>query len=286
MKKIFPVACALFCLISCTRAGSLPPATVIEKAGQANQSLQSAIFTATTEFHGQTEMLAGTWDGTAIIAGTMANGGKQMRLGTNVSATNKLSETDSSHYQIGADLTIAGENEIYMRLNTLEITPPSTLFPPSVVTTLLNQWWLIPSGSGAQKTTATDISPDPALLRMQTQVITVTKDNGLVDIDDHTAYLYDITIDPVKMRAYLAEIYKSQGRTPNLQEMALSDMTAKGRIWIDESNFFIRRIVWDISSNDQTKPLQLRMDMSISKHNEPVVITIPQNPLPFPSLSR
>lgn len=286
MKRILPAACALLFLISCTRTGSLQPSQVLEKASQANQILESANFTVNADVQGNIGFLPGDWNGNAMLAGQMSNKGKQIKFNATVSADTTDENNDKTHYELGSDLVIAGEEEVYMRINTLEITPDSILFPPDTITTLLNQWWLIPSGTGATPGAMSDITPDPTLLKMQTDTISVTKDNGLVDMDGHTAYLYDITIDPVKMRNYLTEMYKAQGRTPTNDELALSETTAKGRIWIDSTDFFIRRIIWNISSNDRSKPLEARIDVSISQQNEPVTITIPADFHPFPSTSR
>jgi hypothetical protein len=283
MKRILPAMCALL-LMSCIRAGSLTPTEVMEHAAQVNQNLDAAAFTANIDFHGQTEKLSGNWNGNAVLSGIIANQGKQLQFTASIFATSTATDGQNTQYELGADLIIPAEKEVYMKLNKAVITPPSPLFPEETLATLLNQWWLIGSSTGA--VAQTDIAPDPALLRMQLQTIAVTKDNGLVDVDGHSSYLYDITIDPVKMRGYIDQLYRSQGKTPPAQEVAMSEMNAKGRLWIDEKEFYIRRIVWDISSKDQSKPLQVTMDIALSKQNEPAVISIPPDAHPFPSTSR
>jgi hypothetical protein len=285
MKKLFPVTCAVLILISCTRAGSLPSSDVLKKAGDASQALQSATFTMDTSFKGKVAQIPGSFDGSASIAGQMANAGKQLQFSINATIDKTDPQNVQSHIALTSDMMIGSENEIYMRVNTLDITPPSTLMPPALITQLLNQWWLIPSGTGSSKNAPTDLAPDPSLLRMQTSVIAVTKDHGLTGINGHTAYLYDVTLDPEKMRDYLTQVVKAQGRVPTAQELALSEVDAQGRIWIDADTFVIHRIVWDITSKDQSQPLQLHVDVTITDHNKPITIAPPQTAVPFPGVS-
>lgn len=226
--------------------------------------------------------MEGDWNGNGSISGTMTNAGKQIQFTLDATGDNTDSAKEKSAYTISSDVIIGGENEVYLRMHTFDINPPSQLLPPALLTRLLNQWWLIPSKSGS---TTPDLAPDPSLLRMQASVIAVTKDHGLTTINGHSAYQYDVTIDPAKFSAYLDQIATTQGKTSASDKAAFAQMNATGTVWIDATTFNIHRIVWTITSTDPKKPFTLHIDASISNHNAPVVISIPADAAPFPGTS-
>lgn len=281
MKRFFLAICALVFLTSCIKAGSLPPNQVLEKASVAAQTLQSARFNLDATIHGMNDMLPGESDGNISAAGEMQNAGKQLKFTLNADITTKTAKDATSNIHVSSDVVVAGEQEVYLRLNTLTIEPSTTLLPPEIITQMLNQWWMIPSGSGS----TADIAPDPSLLRMQTSVIAISKDHGLTDIDGHRSYLYDTTIDAEKMRAYLHAVSRAQGKDLDASMAALSEMKAHGRIWIDAKTFFIHRIVWDIESNDPAKPMTVHLDITITDHNARITIAPPTGAQLFPGLS-
>ncbi len=284
MKRLSLSACALFFLLSCTRAGTLPPADVLQKATDATQTLQSAAFTIDMDINGHTDLVDGTWDGNGHINGTMTNAGKQVQFSLSAKGKQIDASNDEYNYTLSSDFIIAGEKEVYIKLHTFDITPPGRLLPPELLTRLLNQWWLIP-GSTDDGTNAADIAADPTLLKMQTSVIAVTKDKGLSSVNGHSAYKYDVTIDPVKLQSYLEEVAKKQGKELGAEALLLKDMNATGTVWIDDSSFVIHRIVWTITSTNAKKPFTLHLDANISNHNKPMTISLPADAAPFPGTS-
>ncbi len=284
-QRIVIATCLSLLLASCVRAGNLRPSEVLTKATDASQNLDSAMYTIDASFHGNTDVLSGNLDGKVSIAGNMTNAGHQLAFSLKTSIDRLESDNQSTHIDASGDFVIGGEKDVYMKVDALTVTPPNSLITTDLISHLLNQWWLIPTESGSQAP-ASNVAPDPAMLRMQTSVISVLKDRGLTDINGHTAYLYDVTIDPEKMRAYITDLYKKNGKTPSAQELTLSTMNAKGMIWIDAQTFVIHRIVWDIASTEATHPLQVHLDVTISDHNKPVTITLPTNATPFPSIKQ
>lgn len=261
----------------------MPADIVLKNAQDAVQHLQSAVFAMNTHLNGQTDLIKGQWEGDANFAGEMANGGKQLQFSLNAEFKNASSTNESTHIKLNSDFMIAGENETYMRVNELMIDPATPLLSPALLTQMMNQWWLI--GSGKHSDAPADITPDPTYLQMQTAIIKVTKDRGLTEINKHTAYLYDITIDKEKLRSYLQQMYTAQGKTPTEKELAFADIDANGQIWIDSSSFVIHRIVWDITSHDSANPFQAHIDISLADHNKQIIIKIPANAQPFPGSS-
>lgn len=284
MKRFLSASCALFLLLSCTQKGNLPADIVLQNAHDAVQHLQSAVFALSMHLNGQTDLIKGQWEGNADFAGEMANGGKQLQFSLNADFTNASSTNESTHITLNSDFMIAGEDEIYMRVNNLTIDPATPLLPPTLLTQLLNQWWLI--GSAKKGTSApADITPDPTYLNMQMAILKITKDRGLTEINKHTSYLYDITLDKEKLRTYLQSMYAAQGKTATEKELAFADMDAPGQIWIDSTSFVIHRITWNIASHDPANPLRAELDLSLADHNKQIIIKIPANAQPFPGSS-
>lgn len=284
MNRFIPVLCSVVLLSSCTRAGSLPPTQVLHKAAEAGQLLSSAAFSVSADFSGETDLLDGRWDGTLNASGTLTDGGRQLQFTFTADTKQKTEGKGDSDIALSADVVVAAENEVYLKLHTFTIDPPSSILPPDLLKALLAQWWIIPSGSGAD-TPSDSITPDPSLLRMQASVIRVVRDNGLVEINNRTAYQYDVEMDPAKMKDYFIEVTRMQGKDAEEEIQALAELQATGKIWIDADTFQTHRILWNIHSTNPTKPQDSTLDISITRHNEPVTITLPADAAPFPGHS-
>lgn len=258
--------------------GALPPDQVLQKATEAAGTLSSAHFVIHATVNGHTSFLPGSLDGTVDANGDMQNGGNQLSL--TVNADIKRTADTSNTFNVQADVVVAGQNDAYMRLNALTINPESSLLPTALVSQLLNQWWHMPARSSGS-TVQQNVTPDPELLRMQTQVITVSKDDGMTSINGHSAYHYDVSIDQSKLATYLAEIARRQN-APS-RTLDLSSMNAQGQIWIDADTFLIHQLVWDISSKDPAQPFHASITVTLTKQNQPVTIVPPANAKPFPA---
>jgi hypothetical protein len=284
MKRHLVSLCFIVLLVSCSKQGDLPPSEVLKKAAESSQKLQSAGFNLTASFHGRTELLAGQLTGKVAMAGRMANAGQQLQFSLRSDIERVDSQNNSSDINVSADFIIGGEKDVYMKVHALTVTPPGKILSPELVSHLLNQWWLIPTETGS-RLTATPISPDPSMLQMQTEVISVVKDKGLSKINGRLSYEYEVAVDQTKMQNYLANLYRLKGgKTPDSEEQ-FRNMNAKGMLWIDAESFVIHKIVWDITSTDPVRPQTAHIDVSINDHNVPVIITLPEAAVPFPSIS-
>lgn len=282
MNRFFPALFSVVFVVSCTRAGDLPPSQVLHKAAETSQTLESAAFTVHAVFSGETDIIDGNWDGNAHATGTLTDGGKQLQFALNVDAEKRDAQNAVSTIVLSSDMIVAAENEVYLRLNTFSIEPASLILPPELLGQLMNQWWRIPSASGSSLENPADITPDPSLLRMQASVVTVTKDHGLTDIQGRDAYQYDVTIDPAKLKEYLQEVARVSGKDATADIDALAGLQTNGTLWIDADTFHIHRITWNISSTDAARPQELQLDIGITNHNAPVTITLPDNAALFP----
>lgn len=280
MKHFAFTACALI-LVSCTRAGALPPAEVLKNASEASQTLESASFSIDATIDGEVQELSGALNGEIDITGQMQNAGRQLKFTINADVAMSDDTQTETQFKGSADMVVAGENEAYLRVNSLELTPPNALFPAAVVSQFVNQWWMLPTATGTQLLGA-DITPDPEFLKMQMNVISVETDRGLTKINGRSAYLYDVTIDEAKMKTYLDDVARRQGKELSQEESMLSTMNAKGTLWIDADTFVIHRIVWDLESKEG-KQLAVHIDATISDHNKPMTISLPQGAMPFPT---
>lgn len=262
----------------------MQPSEVLKRVAESNQQLQSATFNLSATFHGKTELLAGTLNGNVALAGRMANAGQQMQFSLRSEIERVDTQNSTSDISVSTDFIIGGEHDVYMKLNALTVIPPSKIVTPELVAHMMNQWWHIPSDTGSLLP-ATPISPDPSMLQMQTEIISVVNDKGLTTINGRSSYLYDVTIDQSKMQDYLANIYRRKGKKPMENEVQFRNMNAKGMLWIDAESFVIHRIVWDLSSTELSNPQNAHIDISIKDHNAPMTIALPESAAPFPSIS-
>ena len=215
--------------------------------------------------------------------GTVTNGGQQ--LASSIDATIKRIDENRqlNTMKLKSALTVAGEHEAYLRIDTLTIDPPTPLLDPSFAETLIGKWFSIPNQKGASgSVTSTALTPDVAMLKLLAQVMTVTKDHGLTTIDKHSSYFYDVTIDHAKLLQYLTEVAKQSGE-PAPAVDPLKDVAAKGQVWIDADDFSFRRIVWDLASSSSS-PMSFHLDVRIRKQNDPSLRVIaPADAVPFPT---
>ncbi|HVW66355.1 MAG TPA: hypothetical protein VHA78_01330 [Candidatus Peribacteraceae bacterium] len=276
MKRAFASACTLFLLASCIQQSPLPPDQVLQKATEEMGTLNSAHFNLHATVSGNTQILPANLDGVIDASGDMQNGGNQLSF--TVHADLQQASDSTTRFNGQADIVVAGQNDVYMKLDSLTVTPESALLPQALILQLLDQWWHMPSGSGA--IVQTDVTPDPNLLRMQTQVITVRKDDGMTSVAGRRSYHYDIGIDPDKLTQYMKEIERrrnSPGQPPDL-----SSLNAQGQIWIDASTYDVRQLTWNLSSTNPAQPFQATIVVTLTNQNAPVTITPPAGAKPFP----
>jgi hypothetical protein len=287
MRYTLPGAGLIVLLLSaCATPGSLAVDQVLQKSADASRNLTSVAVQAqgTVRIQGDTS----TYVLEPNIHGTLQDGGSQVHLQFDVKGMLEQSQ-EKHNIDASAQVTVGGPGDVYLRIETLAITPPHPLLQSEAIRQLTGTWWQLPhQGSGAD--VAGDLTPDPKLLRAQAQVVRVTKDYGLASIHGSEAYHYDITIDPQKLRAFLQKAADEQQQEFDDAEVTdlLERYQATGSIWIDAKTFFIHRLEWSISpkvKGDDGVTADIVIDFT--RHNAADPITLPLDAQPFlaPSLS-
>jgi hypothetical protein len=269
---------AALLLAACSTGGDEDPSVVLGRAASTAQRLQSAAFDATFSYE--------TPDGIAAegqLNGVLSDGGSQSSFNLAADVTLPQEGVDPTVHA-EANVVVAGENQIYMKLNAVDGSLPLLPGIGLVDEAMLGRWFSL--GSLPSATGSVALSPDPAYIAMQASVLTVTKDRSYEKIDGARCYAYDVTIDRAKMLAFLERTATERGQTfdRGAAEALLSSYDAKGTVWIDAETSVIRQISWLFEPVAGSKNATASFSLHLSKHNEPVEITPPSpvEPLPHP----
>lgn len=264
----------LFCLTSCVRHGPLASDEVLRRAAQQVQALNSAHVAGTVTMHSSEANIEKSVVLTAD--GVLQNGGKQLSLGIDIKAS--TSGSDGKSVVSHVDVIVMSPSETYLRLMSFDATPKSADLTTEL-DPLLGKWWRLQDPKAAAHTQ--DVSPDPVLLRAQSQVLAVTNDLGLTRIAGSDAYHYTIGIDPVRLEAFLKAQAAAQGKTASPSTIAaLSAMLtgATGEISIDAETFFIRALTWSIPHMG-SGPVSL--ELSLDTYNAAPAVVPPESAEPL-----
>lgn len=270
--------CSALVLAACSRGGTEDPAVVLERAASKAQQLQSAAFDATFSYATEGFVASGSAEG------ELADGGKRMAFSFDADVTMRAEGADQTVSAAG-DVVVAGENEAYVKLSSLE---GSVLFLPGiglVPESALGTWYLA-GGSGSGSLNA-GVSPDPSFIATQAKTLVVTDDRSYETVDGHECYAYDVTVDPQKAVEFLAETASRQG-TPFdrvAAENFVSSYDARGTLLIDAETFVIRRIDWTIEpASGQEGADRTSFSIHLNGHDEPVEISPPADARPLSEL--
>lgn len=254
----------------------LPSAEVLERAAKATRMLESVQYLLQGQFDLESEAIAAK--GTLRMDGMLQEAGKQLRFQLDVTAD--VTGVEDSSIDGTLEVVMLSDDEVYMNLHSLTAQPSSSVFHPELIGAIAGTWWLLPPEDNAP-VTGGPITPDPRLLHMQSQVIQVDNDHGIVDLQGEMAYHYDVSIDSQKLLQYLEAVAKEQDDefSPEEVQESLENISATGQIWINPETFFIEKLSWKIAA----LPLQFGSTVSSSftmhfrKHNEAPPILPPQD---------
>lgn len=279
---LFGTTCAF--LVACSPEQSvvpnLPPEEVLENAAKATQSLESAQYVVQSEF----DASADAWSavGSLRMDGMLQSAGEQLRFQLDITADVEDVQGSSS---IDGTLEVAviSEEEVYMNLHSLIAQPSSTFFNPEMIGAIAGQWWLLPPGDTLP--VSASVTPDPRLLQMQSQVISVTRDRGVDTVQGRPSYQYDVVLDKEKLLLYLSAVAKESGQEFDVKEaeskFALVD--ASGQIWIDAETYYMQKLSWVIQSLplDNGGEASVSFTITFRNHNEAPTIQPPTDAKPF-----
>ncbi|HCI04081.1 TPA: hypothetical protein DE059_04095 [Candidatus Peribacteria bacterium] len=281
MKRLLLIALAPVFLTACEQVERLPADEVLKRSAVASNDLLSASFD-----------LKGTYAFEEAdrfsVNGNLEMEGVFQRKGEDVAGLIKTNarfpkEEKVISADIEAEIISITGSDPFVYLNKLSVGPNFPLFSPDIVERLEEQWWRIPADNAPRPEQS--ISPDPQLLRIQSQVVDVVSDHGFSSVNRRLAYHYEVIIDPEKLKAYLETLSSEleNGMDPEAIETLISGMEARGEIWIDAETFYLNRIRWTIAPFNLSESLNLALSFTItlSNINSAPDIKIPEGAKPF-----
>lgn len=270
MRRILMIIVALLAVSACTEKSPLPSEEVLSRAAGAVPNLLSARFDASIDIEGtiSDQEVAGE----VTIKGRMQDAGSQMQF-----VIDGDGDVGKSTLKGSVEWIILPSQEVYANIYALSIDPLPVFFP--FLQNMIGQWIQISEGNEV----VLPVTPDPRLLRAQSQVIAVIKDHGLVSVRDRKAYHYTVALDPEKLVEFLrATVREGQTFDEASVRSIVASIRAKGELWIDTETFHIHRIEWDIEKTDKEETVwDLTAEIEIYDHNSAPPITPPADALPL-----
>lgn len=258
-------------LTACTPK-ALPTTEVLERATLASQKLSSAAFSVSID---------GTYESRTGLrmVGRMTTKGKMRQNGSAMSQDIDADVTfgtaiSPAHANISLTTAVIDE-ESFFRINSLQLRPDTTDNAFAFMRSLSTVWWSMPGGSS---TGSIRISPDPNVLKAEAAIVNVVRDNGIIEIDDGHAYHYEVSLNREKFNMWL----QKSGQWSENEIEQLSDVTARGELWIDARTFYLKKAVWQIDSAPILDGnINARIEVLLSEHDKPQEIAAPANARPF-----
>jgi hypothetical protein len=270
--------CSVLLLAACSRGGTEDPSVVLERAATNAQQLRSAAFDVVFSHATEGFLASGSANG------KLADGGKRMAFSFEADVTMRMEGVGQTVSTAG-EVVVAGENEAYVKLSSLD---GSVLFLPGiglVPDSSLGTWYMVGgSGSGSLDS---GVSPDPSFIAAQAKTLVVTDDRSYETVDGHECYAYDVTVDPQKAVEFLAETASRQGKSFDraAAETFVSSYDARGTVLIDAETFVIRKIDWVIEpASGRESADKTSFSIRLSEHDAPVEISPPSDAKPLVEL--
>lgn len=284
MRRILLTGIPLL-LLSCSRVSDVDPALVLERSALASQNLTSARlqFDGTASLHLENDSIF-----TTSFAGTGAlqNAGSDFALTTHASGTygNASSDQPVTWGTLFSVISLQ-PGDVFLRVDSLQTDPANPMLQSSALTSMLRNWWQMPKRM--TDSTEASLTADPSFLRMQAEIVTVTRDKGFDRIDGYSSHHYVVSLDQQKLLSYLKSVAEKRGDVFDAQkvEADLAQFTMNGELWIDEESYYVRKIVWTIDKQDAdgNSVSGLHCTITVTDHGEDIRISPPAVSQPFPS---
>lgn len=269
------ITVAVFALASCAQGGTLSPEDVLRKSSVANSGLRSARVqvNASVSTKGND---ANVIDGKLTITGNMQEGGQQLDVVFASDGTMGQAPQSITWKTSGRLITLS-QSETYIQVHALEIEPAIPFFNIDALKNSLQTWLKLPSPS----TTSSAVTPDPHFLRLQSEVVRVTKNHGIVSMNGRNTYHYSVSIDRDRLAAYLINTSKPDALQTSEQLLKqLEQYEATGEMWIDDATFLLSKVSWTIKDAEHPDSIA-SLTISIEDVGVPVTITAPASAQPF-----
>lgn len=256
----------------------LQPDEVLRRAAAAATALESARYTLTGDVSFQGD--GGTSQFHLALQGILRDAGRESQTTAHVTGTAALGGERSS-VDSTIELLAASPTDVFVRMQSLALTPPHSLLSSEQFQSLIGRWWRVPAAEGQAPT---PVTPDPSLLRAQAETVRVVKDHGVRNVSGGQAYVYDVTLDREKMLLFMQKSAETRGQ-PFKEDDArsfLESFDATGELQIDAATFVIRRVSWDIVPQSVSdKDFTASITVEFTDHGNAPSITPPKGAEPL-----
>ncbi len=238
-------------------------------------SIESADFRVEATLH---QLLPGFAPVTVEAAGTLTDGGQQMLFDVDASTTTPGMDDLT---RLKAAVAVGGEHDAYVRLDVIQGAVLEAILGADAMSAWIGKWWKLPAeDAGAFP----PITPDPSLLRLQAEVLSVVKDLGIVAMDGFDTYHYEVRVDPAKLRTYLQAVLEARGEPVDeaLLDEQSKTIDGSGEVWIDADTFYLRRVRWSLKDAAKQDGFTAEIDAHLEHFNAAKQIELPLGAEPFP----
>lgn len=265
----FFILCSTIALCACTAQESFSPEEVLHKSSAANVGLTSAHLSLSAKASVKVESV-NVMNGSLQVDGNIQSGGKQFEVQYATEGTYAVSASPIT-WNARGKMIVLSENETYLIADQIETNSP--------LMSMSGTWFRLPSLQPASP----NITPDPRLLRLQSDAVRVIKNHGTSMYQSKRMYHYDVELDAERVSAFFVSISDAQSlAAKNTVTQLLSEYDVKGELWIDQETFLLTKAVWTIARKDDSS-VQATIEMSLSDIGKPVSITAPAEFEPFPT---
>lgn len=265
---------------------SLAAEETMRLAAEKSRVLQSARLTGDGRFRLEGGAIPAS--GTVELNGVLQDAGDSVQMSVSADVLVSPGEDKSQTFRLqgAGDLIVAGQKELYFKIQSLSTHPEGSLFQPELVALLAGQWWEIPASVSGQEEDAVPggATPSPSVLRAQAEVVRVVQDLGSTTLDGASAYHYSVAIDPDKLRSYLEAVATARNETLDRASLAqsIAGLAATGEMWIDAQTFFLKKVTWEIQEfNTDQGMLSGSFTLQLSDFDSAPSVAPPADAKPF-----
>ncbi len=259
----------LLVLSACAKRGDLASDEVLRRSALASNQLASAKYQATATLSMGTDNARNTFN--FVVEGLLQEGGKSHQMTVGVDG-DLMEGGETYNLKATLNVLVSSPGDVFLKVDELTVEPAHPSMSFDSLEAIRGRWVRMPSGGAAQS----GVTPDPSLLRAQSQVITVTRDKGLKDIHGTEAYTYDVALNKEKLLAFLQSSALESGEAFDVAsaEAFTSLFSATGELWIDAAEFFVHKLSWEMESRSDDG-LTASIDVEFTDHNKAPAIVLP-----------
>lgn len=278
------IVLACLALGACTSASpsiqQLPSDEVLRKAADASAKLETAEYAINGTFDYRAP--AGQANGTMHVDGVLADAGKQVQLKMDLTGSYAQGAGQENAINGTTEIVVIPDDGVYLKLDSLVMQPDTSVIPPELLSKFTGTWWLLPDSTPVP---ASQITPDPSLLRAQSDVVKVVSDHGIVTLGGIPAYHYDVSVDSQKFVRFLSALAEQNHESFDEDESLkkIQSVDSSGELWIDAVTFNLLKVRWDIRALpvSETAVLDVAFTADMKNQNAPVKILPPKDAKAF-----